>query len=201
MAALDRFYPNWRELRIHESSPGTRGVSPKLLLQCPGYVSSQYHPTVPRGTNHPTEGWRCEDLEKQTFADGVFDLVITQDVLEHVFDFDSVCREIARTLAPGGAHVATAPLVRQTKPTIVCAERKPNGSITHFQPPEMHGNPVDGSGSLVTFWWGYDIADRIDRVAPFNTLLYLVEDRNQGIAGPLTEVLVSMKTNRLPYVK
>lgn len=193
MAALERFYPNWRDLRIHESSPGTRGVSPKLMRECPGYISTQYHPTIEPGTTHPEEGWRCEDLEKQTFANGIFDLVITQDVLEHVFDVDSVCREIARTLAPGGAHIATTPLVRQTKPTILCAERLADGSIKNHYPPEMHGNPVDGSGSLVTFWWGYDIAARIDRVAPFDTLLYLVEDKSQGIAGPLNEVLISMK--------
>lgn len=194
MVAIDKFYPNWRELRIHESSPANRGVSKKLAEQCPGYVATQFHASVPEGSRHPERGWRCENLERQTFSDACFDLVITQDVLEHMFDPDAACREIARTLRPGGAHIATTPMVRRAQPTIVCAERNPDGSINHLQPPDYHGNPVDEQGSLVTFWWGYDLASRIDRVAPFNTMIWSVEDRGRGIDGPLNEVLVSFRT-------
>lgn len=193
MVAIDTFAPNWRELRIHESSPASRGVSKKLSQQCPGYLATQYHPTVDEGSNHPTEGWRCENLERQTFPDASFDLVITQDVLEHIFNPDDAFREIARTLKPGGAHIATTPMVRGAKPTIVCAELRPDGTIHHIQLPEFHGNPVDEAGSLVTFWWGYDLAHRIDRAAPFNTMVYSVTDRSRGIDGPLNEVLVSFR--------
>jgi len=133
-------------------------------------------------------------LERQTFADESFDLVITQDVLEHVFDPDATMREIARTLKKGGAHIGTVPLVRGRQPSLACAIRNPDNSITHYvDPPEYHGNPVDGNGSLVTFWWGYDFANRIDLAAPLNTLLYQIVDRGRGIDGPLTEVLVSFK--------
>lgn len=194
MEAIELFYPNWRELQIHESSPAPRGASLKLKEGCPQYISTQYHPTVPEGELHPGEGWRCENLERQTFADNSFDLVITQDVLEHVFDVDAVLRDIARTLKPGGAHILTTPLVRGAQPSMVCAEMNADGSVNHHvDPPEYHGNPVDGSGSLVTWWWGYDLANRIDRVAPFNTMIRHVVDQSKGIDGPLNEVLVSFK--------
>ncbi|HDZ74550.1 MAG TPA: class I SAM-dependent methyltransferase [Aurantimonas coralicida] len=193
MHAIELFYPHWRTLIIHESSPAERGVSPKLQAECPQYLSTQFHPTVPEGYLHPTDGWRCENLERQTFGDEQFDLVITQDVLEHIFDPDAACREIARTLRKGGAHIATTPLVRKTKPSIRCASLHPDGTVEQHHPPEYHGNPVDGSGSLVTFWWGYDLANRIDTSAPFNTLLYHVEDPGRGISGPLNEVLVCFK--------
>lgn len=193
MVAIDRFAPLWREMLIHESSPAARGVSTKLANECSGYTATQYLPDVPRGGRHPVDGWRCEDMERQTFEDESFDLVVTQDVLEHVFDPDAVFREIARTLRPGGLHIATTPLVFGIGSTRVCAQRLANGKIIHNVEPEYHGNPVDGSGSLVTHWWGYDIANRIDTVAPFNTMIWLVEDKERGIAGPLNEVLVSFK--------
>jgi SAM-dependent methyltransferase len=195
MVAMDKFFPNWRELSVHESSPAQRGVSKKLLKECPGYVPTQYHPSIAEGSIHPVEGWRCENLERQTFPDASFDLVITQDVLEHIFNPDAAFREIARTLKPGGAHIATTPMVRGPLPSIVCAEIDVNGVVRHLQPPDYHGNPVDDRGSLVTFWWGYDLAERIDRVAPFNTLIWLLQDQSRGVDGPLNEVLVSFRTS------
>ena len=43
-------------------------------------------------------------MEKQTFADASFDLVITSDVFEHVLDPSRGFSEIARTLRPSGVH-------------------------------------------------------------------------------------------------
>lgn len=190
MVAMERFFPNWRELHIHESSPGTRGASKKMLEQCRNYTATQYHPSVVEGAMHP-DGWRCENLERQTFGDAAFDLVVTQDVLEHVFDPDAVFREVARTLRPGGAHVATTPMVRGREPTIICAERLTDGQIRHHHKPDYHQNPVDGNGSLVTVWWGYDIARRIDDAAPMSTMIWSERDVSLGIDGPLNEVIVS----------
>lgn len=192
MVAIDRFFPDWRDLRIHESSPADRGVSKKLADQCQGYVATQYRPDVAEGETH--DGWRCENLERQTFDDAVFDLVITQDVLEHLFDPDAAFREIARTLKPGGAHIATTPIVfGASRPTIQCAMLDSSGKVVHLRSPDYHHNPVDPKGSLVTFWWGYDIAARIDQSAPLNTLIFLDEDMTKGISGPLNEVLISYR--------
>ncbi|MBA2591465.1 MAG: class I SAM-dependent methyltransferase [Gammaproteobacteria bacterium] len=52
-------------------------------------------------------GVTCEDLEQQTFADEAFDLIVTQDVLEHEFPPDLVHQQIGRTLRSGGPHVHT----------------------------------------------------------------------------------------------
>jgi SAM-dependent methyltransferase len=55
-----------------------------------------------------------------------FDLYLTQDVFEHLFDPAAAFREIARTLRTGGAHVFTTPLVRKNEPTRFCASLAPN---------------------------------------------------------------------------
>jgi 2-polyprenyl-6-hydroxyphenyl methylase / 3-demethylubiquinone-9 3-methyltransferase len=46
----------------------------------------------------PTQG----QLERLPFADGVFDVVVAADVLEHVPDLPAAVAELARVLAPGG---------------------------------------------------------------------------------------------------
>lgn len=114
MVALDMFYPNWRDLRVHESSPANRGVSKKLSQECKGYMPSHYFPRIPLGSIY--RGFRCENLEQLTFGDETFDLTITQDVMEHVFNPEKAFQEIMRTTKSGGAHVFTTPLVRKNQP-------------------------------------------------------------------------------------
>src|SRR5690348_5432943 len=41
MLMLERLRPNWRDLVIHESSPGSRGTSALLATQCSRYVPTQ----------------------------------------------------------------------------------------------------------------------------------------------------------------
>jgi len=127
MFSLKNNFPNWRELAIHESSPGTRGASLKLRSECKHYISSHYSPENAFGTI--IQGHQNEDLENQTFADESFDIVITQDVMEHVFDPKKAFSEIARTLKKGGAHVFTVPLLNRHQPTEVWAIKDENGKL------------------------------------------------------------------------
>ena len=197
MYYIEQFFPLWRTLRIHESSPGGRGASIKLR-QAKGYRSSQYDPSLAPG-EHSDEGWVHQDLENQTFADGVFDLVVTQDVFEHVFDIDAAFREIARTLSPGGAHIFTTPLVNKARPTEARARREADGSINYLAEPEYHDNPVDpDKGSLVTWHFGFDLASRILEVAGMPTILFSMDRLDLGIQAEYIEVLVSFKKPEAP---
>jgi len=191
MSVMQEQFPHWRALAIHESSPAARGVSTKLAKEAPGYIATHYDPLMQPGTFH-SDGWRCENLEAQTFASEIFDLVITQDVIEHIFEPKLAFKEIARTLRPGGAHIATTPLVRGKNPSRARARR--NGiEIEHLLEPQYHCNPIDAAGSLVTHDWGYDIAQIIDDAAPFSTGVVFCQNAELGILGALTEVLVSVR--------
>jgi SAM-dependent methyltransferase len=192
MVAIELFYPTWRCLRVHESSPCGRGVSIKLKNECPGYVASQFYPEFPRGATHP-QGFRCENLENLTFPDESFDLVITQDVMEHVLNPTRAFAEIARTLKPGGAHISTVPLVNKAQPSQARAKRGEDGSIVYLCTPEYHGNPIDPKGSLVCTDWGYDICDFIFKASGLYTTILYIDDISRGIRAELIEVLVSKK--------
>jgi SAM-dependent methyltransferase len=191
MLTMKSVVPNWRTLDIHESSPCPRGVSLRLQRECAGYVATQFFADVPRGLSR--SGLRCEDLERQTFANGCFDVVITQDVMEHVFDPAAAYREIWRTLRPGGVHVHTTPIYKDKVATVCRAERLPDGSIRHLLPAEYHDNPIDKGGSLVTFEYGYELPDLIAKWTGFDVEVRRFHDRRHGIVAEFTEVIVCTK--------
>lgn len=193
MQVLSQVAPDWRSLAIHESSPGN-AASRKLQAEASGYLASQYDPSIPFGSVHPAGGWRSEDLERQTFADASFDLVVTQDVFEHLFAPDRAIREIARTLRPGGMHVCTVPLVNKAQPSVRRARRRRDGAVENVLEPVFHGNPMDPNGSLVTVDWGYDIADYLDRASGLSTTIFTIDDLGRGIRAEYIEVLVSRKS-------
>lgn len=192
---LDKLFPNWRSLRIHESSPGDTQLSHKLAKECAQYVPTQYVPSMEFGKTHQ-DGWRNENLESQTFDDEVFDIVITQDVFEHIFNPDLAIREIARTLKPGGAHICTVPLVMQAEASRRRASLTSDGIVAHIHAPDYHWNPVDENGSLVTVDWGFDIATYFDKHAEvLSTIIFANNISDYGIEGVLTEVIVSRKVS------
>lgn len=186
MHCIEKFYPNWRDLHIHESSPANRGASVKLKASCSHYKDTQCFPNLPLGD------WN-QDLENQTFQDESFDLVITQDVMEHIFNPAKAFSEIARTLKPGGAHIFTVGLVTKENPSEICAQKNIDGTITHFKEPEYHGNPISSEGSLVTVNWGYDIADFVLKHSGLYTTIAYIDDISHGIRAEYIEVLISRK--------
>lgn len=195
MRVIAEFFPDWRNLAVHESSPGGRGASIKLHSECNAYTASHYFSDVSLGHIHPQSGFRCENLENLTFQDESFDLFVTQDVMEHIFDPGSAFREIARVLKPGGAHIFTVPLINKARSSEVWASRNESGQVVHHHMPEYHGNPIDQTGSLVTMHWGYDIAAFILKEAQMPSIIMSIDDMNHGIRAEYIEVLVSMKNS------
>jgi SAM-dependent methyltransferase len=171
---------------MYESSP-CGASSRKLQKECEHYVPSQFYSDVQLGACK--RGFRCENLEKMTFADGSFDLVITQDVFEHVLNPAPAFREIARVLKPGGAHIFTVPLYKGKK-TVVRAIGKGN-EIQYFQEPMYHGNPVDKKGSLVVTDWGDDMFDFIKANSGMVTEIFSFRDASFGLEAEFLDVFVS----------
>lgn len=191
MLTIEKYYPNWRSLTIHESSPGNRGASRRLARECPNYIASQFFSDQNPGD--VVGGFRCENLENLTFADESIDLHVTQDVLEHVFHPSRVFSEIARTLRPGGAHIFTVPLVNKAKPSRPRARVGDDGQVSHLEPPVYHGNPISEEGSLVTVDWGFDICRHIFESCGLFTHLVYIDDLSKGIRAEYIEVLVTVK--------
>ena len=179
--------PDWRDQRIWELAPAGP-ASRKLRRECRRYVGSHYRPDAPMGT--VVKGNRCEDLERPTFDDGSFDIIVSSDVLEHIVDVDTAHAQIARVLDEDGIHVWTVPLHQEvmiSKPRVTRAET----GLEHLLPAEYHGDPVSTAGALVTFDWGRDLPDRVEAASGMWTSVMRVENRAHGLLGEFLEVLVS----------
>lgn len=183
--------PDWRTLRIHESSPSDHGTSRRLAAECPHYTATQFFPGVPLGQLH--ERVRNENLEQQTFPDSSFDLVVTQDVMEHVFHPDLVCQQVARTLSANGHYVFSVPTYKEYVATRTLAVQTPAGIQIHGEP-MYHSNPVDPKGSLVTFLYGYDLAENIHKWSGLDVCVMRFHDHELGIIGEHTEVYTCRKS-------
>lgn len=186
--SLNVFYPAWREAVIYEPSPG--GVSSNYIEKnCINYTASQFWEGVKPG--YAKNGVRCENLEQLTFPDNCFDIIITQDVFEHVMNPKEAFKEIARVLKPGGAHFFTLPWYPQQK--TVQRARYENGNLEFLFEPVYHINPVDVQGSLVTYDWGEDLIDCIYRSSGLTTITYLEINRNLGLDAEFLHVFISKK--------
>lgn len=139
-----------------------RGPFVTRLRGLPNYTQSYFWPDVALGAAGPT-GLRNEDLTDLTFPDDVFDLVITSDVMEHLYDIEGAFAEILRVLKPGGVHVFTIP---NSYPMPERTEKRvglKNGVELHLKEPRYH-NSGDGTPCLVYTDYGADVVDLIRRL-------------------------------------
>lgn len=198
MSVIKTYLPEYRQCTIHESSPSQRGASQVLSTACEDYTSSYYYENVLPGKLHPATGVQCQNLEAMTFNDESFDLFVTQDVMEHVFDPEAAFKEISRVLRPAGMHIFTVPLVNKAASSERWASLNDEGEVIYHQPAEYHGNPISEQGALVTMHWGFDITDFIQKVSGISSTIIYIDDLSKGIRAEYIEVIVSRKQEAPP---
>ena len=105
-------------------------------------------------------GIRHEDTTNLTFEDDSINLIISNDIFEHIPEPAQAFRECARVLAPNGTLLATFPFHSANDESIIRA--KQNGhTISHCLEPIYHGDPLSSNGSLVFTDFGWDVLTTI----------------------------------------
>ena len=89
------------------------------------------------------DGVLCQDVQRLSFDDEAFDLVVSEDVFEHVPDYRGGFAEVHRVLKPGGYHIFSVPF-SLTGPTTERFELR-GGERVPVLPVEWHGDPVRGT--------------------------------------------------------
>ncbi len=143
----------------------TEHVTPLARLlreRFPGLVTSEY-----LGPDHAPgqvsrKGIRHEDLRRLSLADAGTDFVVSCDVLEHIADYATALRELARILVPGGLVLLTLPFLLHAADNLVRA-RLEGGRLVHLLEPEYHGDPVGGQGVLCYYHFGWQLLDDLRR--------------------------------------
>jgi SAM-dependent methyltransferase len=123
------------------------------------YISSEYLDNVKEGESK--DGVLCQNLERLTFQNNQFDLVITEDVFEHLRHPDKALKEIHRVTKPNGYYVFTMPM-SFTKKTIHRVDVQEEKDI-YLLPKVYHGDPLR-EGILVYNDFGYDFLDKLSEV-------------------------------------
>jgi SAM-dependent methyltransferase len=150
-----------------------------LPIGLPRLLTSELVPGVPLGDLLPDGHSTCQDLERLTYGDASLDLVVTEDVLEHVRNPDACLDEIYRVLRSGGQHIFTVPL-RLDRPTLVRVDTSGPEDVLLMEE-EWHGDHVRGR-ILAYRTFGYDIFDQL-RTHGFesNLMLPTTANRRAGI--------------------
>lgn len=139
----------------------SRGKVHELYKNFPGYHCGEYFDDVVSGNY--LDGVMCVDMQNMPFEDNYFDFVITEDVLEHVWDISQALKEVNRVLKLGGKHIFTVPVHEN----VVTMSRK-NNKLEVF-----HGDPLRPEGAKVITDFGRDIASFVDRFGMKTTMYKL----------------------------
>lgn len=127
-------------------------------------------------------GIRHEDVMNLSHADESVDLIVSNDVMEHIPDPSKALRECFRVLKPGGELLATIPFDPLADTTVVRA-RIGRAGIEHLLPAQYHGNPLSSDGSLVFHDFGWDLLE-LSRQAGFRARCEVYSADEFGHFGP-----------------
>lgn len=180
VSVLARIHADLKPLRVHESSPSAC-TAEYFHRHCAQFTGSYYLPNKRPGQKLGVFV-NC-DLAQQPFTAGSFDLVVTQDVLEHLPQPQPALREIERTLRSGGRHLFTVPRTPE-QPTRARAEWR-DGALHQLLPAEYHRDPTNPRGSLVVTDWGQDLETLVARPGRSQCVAHSVLAPQYGIMTPV----------------
>lgn len=144
----------------------------RVLSRLPRLAFSDYDDSATSDTRH-------EDLTRLTYADAVFDLVLTSESLEHVPDLSAALGEIFRVLKPGGYHLFTIPVYPGVAKTYARTVVHPDGALEHVAPRIFH--PDGDRGWPVYTEFGSDVPELLT-AAGFTTEVEFGPNRDDDLA-------------------
>lgn len=154
------------------------GAMARAMGASPTCFCSGFYPDIEPGKEVSPYVY-CQDLSRLTFDGGCFDVVVTEDVLEHVREYEAAFSEIYRVLKAGGCHIFTIPFSfdRNTVHRVVV-----RGDDDHeILPPEYHYDAL--RGEILTYrTFGLDVYDMLASIG-FLTEVHFSRycDRHFGI--------------------
>ena len=113
-------------------------------------VRSEYY-GPDRRSGDVIDGILHQDLQRTSFADASFDVVITNDVFEHIPDAITAEKEVMRILKPGGVYCFTVPFLPASEHDQVLAELNADGKIQYLAEPQYHSDPIRPAEGILVY--------------------------------------------------
>ncbi|MFK2874361.1 class I SAM-dependent methyltransferase [Dyella lipolytica] len=140
----------------------------------------------PRYTRH-------EDITQLSYASNSLDLIAHSDVMEHVYDYRAALRECSRVLAPGSTLVFTVPFFHENATSLLRGKPNSDGSLTHFAPPEYHGDGLNRTGIYTFHSFGLDLIDELRAAGFTHVSIGLCYAPSYGFVSANTAVFRAIK--------
>ncbi len=133
-----------------------------------------------------------QDVCDLSFHDNYFDIIVSNDVFEHTYDFKKAFAECYRVLKPGGHLVFTVPFSINRDRSIIRAKLV-NEELIYLEEPIYHGDPIRKFGSLVFADFGWDLLDFLKQLGFRVELLYFFSPTFLILHGPASFLWVAHK--------
>ncbi len=159
---------------------------PNFQLEGSEYLGGKYSPGSVVG------GIRHEDICRLSFTDGIFDIVVTNEVLEHVPDPLSAVRELCRVMKKQASLIMTVPLYLDRDKSFSRA-RLVSGAVEHIAEPIYHGDPLTGKGSLVFTDFGWDLIKMLENGGFRDVSMKFYWSEVYGHLGPAQHYIHAVK--------
>jgi SAM-dependent methyltransferase len=185
MAVLEQCYGSLKQLENRDVylAEAISGFATRLGELLPKLTLSEYQ----QGATSDTLGKQVthQNLEALTYPAASFDVVIINEVFEHVERLPMALAEIARVLKPGGRLVATCQLALGQYDSIVKARRNPDtGTIDVLGNPDYHGDPIRPEQGAVVFQIpGWELLDQLKQAGFSDAAFHLVCSWKHGVLG------------------
>ena len=179
---IDQYYRPGMNVYISEQVTSFYKI---LKNRIPNLIGSEYDPS---GT---LTGIMHQDITDFDFPDKSFDMYISNDVLEHVFDYKKAISESYRILSNNGILILHVPL-HEMNDIVVRSIMKDN-KLYHIKTPIYHGNPLSGDGSLCVTDFGWDILKEIRSTGFKNVKIIMRRDIEKGIHGNNILTIIAKK--------
>lgn len=166
----------------------------------PNVLGSEY---MPDPDDPQRQHFPHQDLCELTLPQACVDLVLCNELFEHLYDLPAALGEIARILRPGGWLVSTFPFAYNRADTIVKTRHRPGATpgvaaeAELLIDPEFHGNPVHPEqGSLVYQIPAWDLLDQARHAGLSDPAIHWIAAPSYGVLGqelPAVMVLVAQR--------
>ena len=172
-----------------------------LLRQLfPHVLGSEY---MPDPADPQRQHFPHQDLCNLTLPDGCMDVVLCNELFEHLYNLPAALAEIGRILRPGGWLVSTCPFAYNRTDTIVKARHHPGATpgvaaeAELLMEPEFHGDPVHPEqGSLVYQIPAWDVLEQARSAGLSDPAIHWIAAPSYGVLGqelPAVMVLVAQR--------
>jgi GT2 family glycosyltransferase/2-polyprenyl-3-methyl-5-hydroxy-6-metoxy-1,4-benzoquinol methylase len=157
---------NFRRLKIAEIN--ACGALHPYLQEHPNLFYSECLSDIEPGKIH--DGIRCEDLQRLSYPDDFFDIILTSETLEHVPNPDKAWAEVYRTLKIGGHHIFTIPVL-PSQATTHSRAKLVDGKRKNLLEPAYHG--AWGEENMFVYTdFGMDVVKKLNGIGLRTEIFY-----------------------------